>query len=112
MPTKSVQKVQIQAKIFWVAHQDPTTGHWLGVCPPLNLNASGETYAELQACANEAMALLFLDLVEDGDLPAFMSKNGWKVVGPAVQPGRIPQFDIPADWKTGSRYEDLMAVHA
>lgn len=103
--------VQIQGQIFWIAHRDPATGRWLGVCPPLNLNAVGDTFAELQVCANDAMALLFLDLFESGELQTFLMKNGWQAIGlPGT--GAAPRFDIPADWKTSSRFEELMVVRA
>lgn len=109
MAAKAIQKVQIQGQIFWIAHQDQATGQWISVCPPLNLNAVGDTYDELQVSANEAMALLFLDLLESGDLVAFLRKNNWKMVGTPM-PGIQPRFDIPADWKTGSRFEELLAA--
>lgn len=109
MAVKPITTIQIQGQITWQAHQDPATGRWLGVCAPLNLNAVGDTYAELQAFANEAMALLFLDLFESRDLDAFLRRNGWKMIG-EPQPGVAPRFDVPADWRSGSRYEEL--VHA
>lgn len=108
---KRVQIVRIEGRIFWLARQDKLTGQWLGVCPPLNLNASGDTYQELQAVANEAMKLLFEDLMEEGDLGRFLQKNSWKMVGNA-QPGVETRFDIPANWKQEARLEKLLAATA
>lgn len=105
---KKTITVRIEAQIFWLARQNPATGRWLAVCPPLNLNAEGDTYAQLQACGNEATALLFQDLVEDGELATFLHKNGWQMIG-VPQPGTRTQFDIPADWRSHAPREEVVA---
>lgn len=98
--------VTIQAQIFWLARQDPDTRRWLAVCPPLNLNAVGDTYEELQECGNEAMAMLFRDLVEEGEIEPFLKRNGWRMIG---TPSRgHTRFDIPASWRPDARREELL----
>jgi predicted RNase H-like HicB family nuclease len=100
--------VQVQAKnIAWAGYQDPKTGTWIGVCQALNLNAVGDTFAELQACANEAMDLLFTDLLEDGELDAFLRRNGWSLKA-APSPGAHPRFDVPANWNSRARLNQLV----
>lgn len=88
--------VRIDAKIAWLVAYDPATGTYVGICPPLNLNASGETFSELQQSANEAMELLLQDLFEDGELAEFLSRHGWRASEmPAY--GTVPRFDVPVD---------------
>ena len=102
--------VQIQANITWQAYHDPKSDTWIAVCRALNLNAIGDTFAEMQECANEAMALLFLDLFKTGELEAFLRTNSWRPRGELPEPGRLVRFDVPAEWREAARSEDL--VHA
>jgi len=105
------QVVQIEAKnLVWVGHRDPETGTWIAVCKALNLNAVGDTWAELQECANEAMALLFADLLENSELSDFLYRNGWRLRGPLPQPGVKPLFDVPADWNSNARFDELVGA--
>ena len=100
--------VQVQASIVWEATQNPQTGQWLGLCRMLNLTAFGDTFQELQESANESMALLFLDLFQDGELPAFLMENGWRTAHTLPEPGRDVRFDVPSDWNTKSTYKELV----
>jgi hypothetical protein len=103
------QVVQIQANnLVWEAAPDPKTGVWIGVCRALNLNAVGDTWAEMQESANEAMVLLFTDLFTEGELPAFLRQNGWQQLG-LLERGKAPQFDIPAEWQKRARFDQLVA---
>lgn len=103
--------VQIEARnIAWVGYRDPETGRWIGVCHSLNLNAAGDTFAELQASANEAMALLFEDLAAEGDLDQFLSRNGWTLKTPMPAAGTRVRFDVPADWNSHAGYDELLAA--
>ena len=86
--------VRIEANLTWRFALDPQSGEWVGVCPMLNLNAGGKTWAECQSVASEAMALLFLDLFEDNELEDFLRQNGWKM-GDELPPGSTPHFDVP-----------------
>ena len=103
--------VRIRAtNIVWRGVQDPKTGHWIGVCDALNLNAVGDTYLELQACANEAVALLMTDLFETGELEAFLRRNGWTPGGQLPHTGARVAFDVPVGWEPNARLEDLAAA--
>lgn len=108
MSAAKTQVVQIQANLVWEAARDANTGVWIGVCRALNLNAIGDTWAEMQECANEAMTLLFTDLFVEGELPAFLRQNGWKESG-LPKRGTEPQFDIPVDWQRRSGFDQLVA---
>ncbi len=91
--TGKAVRVTIQANVEWAFAQDPASGEWIGVCEPLNLNAMGDTFAELQQCASEAMHLLFLDLFRDGELDAFLKEHGWTPHSPLPEKDSNPHFD-------------------
>ena len=100
--------VQIEANLVWKVLRDPATDTWIGVCDALNMNAVGDTWAEFQECANEAMSLLFTDLFEDGELESYLRANGWHLGSPAPAPGSKPRFDIPFDSHRAASVEDLI----
>jgi hypothetical protein len=87
-------KVQFDATVTWHYAQDPETGAWIGVCPALNLNAVGDTWAEMQEAVVEATGLLFVDLFEAGELESFLREKGWHV-SQLPKPGQRVQFDVP-----------------
>lgn len=99
---------RIEAKnVIWQGAYDPESQMWIGVCKALNLNALGETWSELQECANDAMATLFVDLFVTGELAAFLRENGWQS-GPMPKPGQVPQFDVPVGWRRSARVAQLV----
>ena len=112
LPTPRVQVVRIEADIVWEAQRNPATGRWIGVCRELNLNATGDTWSELQEAANEAMTLLFMDLFQEGELAAFLKRNGWRTADEVPKAPVLPRFDVPADWRHNARYEELVAARA
>ena len=100
--------VRVEAHVQWIYRYDPVTKEYLGICPPLNLNAAGATFQEMQSIANESAAELFALLLESGDLDAFLRARGWRV-DQVPPPGVRPTFDVPADWQRGA-IPQLMAV--
>jgi predicted RNase H-like HicB family nuclease len=107
--TPQVQIVHIEAKLAWQAHRDPESGTWVAVCQPLNLNATGTTWAELQEMGNQAMSLLFSELLESGELPAFLRRQGWQTTQPLPRHDGNVQFDVPAGWQQAAGFEQLVA---
>ena len=99
--------VQIEANLKWVVARDPQSGEYIGVCDMLNLNAIGDTWEEFTECANEAIAVLFADLVQENEFDAFLSERGWKMHGSLPRQGS-PQFDVPFDIAQRP-YPELMA---
>lgn len=89
--------IQVKANLVWQVARDPETGIHVGVCPPLNLNAVGDTWGEFMQCANEATGLLLFDLFEDGELDAFLKANGWQLMNKIPEKGRPFRFDVPFD---------------
>lgn len=101
--------VRIEGKnILWEAAYDRDSRTWVGICRALNLNAVGETYEELQECANDAMGALFIDLLVTGELEAFLRANSWKKHGD-VPPSNFVRFDVPAGWREARREELALA---
>ena len=96
--------VKIEASLTWQFALDPQSGTWIGVCPMLNLNAGGETFADCQAEASEAIGLLLLDLFEDNELEGFLHQNGWRMMD-ELPAGRTPQFDVPFAAEQGELLE-------
>lgn len=92
--------VRIHGRVPWLTHFNRSTGEWLGVCIPLNLNASGETFQEMQSIAYEAMSLLFDDLVETGEFDAFLRANSWRSEQ-LPRPGSPARFDVASSWDEG-----------
>lgn len=103
--------VQIQATVAWEVVQDPADGHWFGICRALNLNAIGDTWAEFQECANEAIELLFQSLLKHDELDGFLRKNGWNAT-PVPHPGTRVRFDVPFTIERKTRFEELTAAMA
>lgn len=102
--------VQLEAtNLVWQGMRDPDTGQWIGVCNALNLNAIGDTWMDLQACAAEAITLLLLDLFEDGELDAFLREHGWRKLTPLPRPGTAqPAFDVPFSWDRAESIKELI----
>ena len=69
--------VRIEANVQWQIFRDPASEEWIGVCQALNLNAIGETFEDFFDCANEATQLLLTELLEKGELQAFLRRQGW-----------------------------------
>lgn len=102
--------VRIEARVPWFVAQDLQDGHWFGVCPPLNLNAAGDTWIEFSECVDEAVALLFQSLHEHGEFDEFMRRHGWRAVTPIPDPGTRTRFDVPIEITHRNRIEELVAV--
>lgn len=84
----------------------------MGVCPTLNLNALGETWGELQECANQAMTLLLAEQLASGTFDAFVRQHNWQVRYGVARSGTEARFDVPTDWKERSRFSDLALANA
>jgi hypothetical protein len=114
MPRKSSKTVtvEIEAKILWQVARDPDSGEWVGVCQMLNLNAIGDTWAEMMECANEAMGLLMDNLFQTGELDAFLRKNNWRPTTNLPAAGTKTRFDVPFDWERTSIGNVVAAAHA
>lgn len=97
-PKKTVI-VEIEGVVQWRGGKDPDSGLYIGVCDALNLNVSGETWAEMQDVAREALEGLLDDLVKTGEFDAFLRRNGWRLTTPMPKRGAV-RFDVPVEWSS------------
>jgi predicted RNase H-like HicB family nuclease len=74
--------IPIFGVVKWEAHRDAKSGQWVGICDELNLTTGGDTWAELQAMAQDAMRVLFQELAETGELEAVLKQTGLKLGEP------------------------------
>jgi predicted RNase H-like HicB family nuclease len=102
--------VQIEANVQWEVIRDAESGMWIGVCHALNLNAAGETWAELQACIAESIGLLLEDLFADGELDMFLRAQGWSPLGALPPRGDRVRFDVPFSLERRPAREFLAAL--
>lgn len=111
--SETVIRIVVKGQLAWQVAVDPQSDLWIGVCERLNLHAVGETMADFQQCANDAIALLFADLFETGELDAFLRSRGWnKMEVSGGTPGRTPRFDVPAGIHVQPHMADLLTAHA
>lgn len=69
--------VQVQDQLVWEVYQG-SSGHWIGVCDPLNLALEASSLDELESVIHEGTNLLFTDLVRDNELEQFLGERGWQ----------------------------------
>lgn len=90
-------QIGIQAKNIEWQVQRQRSGRLVAWCDVLGLTVEGDNEADLSSVIGEAMHVLFVDLLEDGDLPRFLADHGWTANGPL--PGAPPDdgvvFDVP-----------------
>lgn len=101
--------VQVEADLVWQVVRNQTTGRFIGVCRPLNINAVGDTWGEFQEAANEAIQVLFADLFKEGELEEFLRRHGWRALTPLPARGSAsPRFDVPFGLERKARFEELV----
>lgn len=71
-----------EANLPWTAFRSAGCDRWIAECRPLGLSMEGDTLDEVRGLIGETMHALFLDLIEDGDLEAFLLEKGWTKAGP------------------------------
>ena len=59
------------------ALRNPETGMWVGECDALGIVVEADSLDELHALVEEAITLLFADLIADGEARAFLEARGW-----------------------------------
>jgi hypothetical protein len=92
-----VQAIKIQANVIWRAKQSSTSKRWIGVCEMMNLALEADSVDELRSVINEAMHLLFVDLVVDDELTEFLHARGWSMIGGVPEKAQVENvaFDVP-----------------
>ena len=106
---RTVATVEILGQVPWQVARNRETGFWIGVCHPLNLNASGDTWREFTESASEAMSLLFEDLLRTGELDAFLYQHGWRLGTPVAADVKRVRFEMPYSLSHASSTDALLA---
>ncbi|MGH7356567.1 MAG: hypothetical protein ACRELS_18565 [Candidatus Rokuibacteriota bacterium] len=70
-------------------------GHWVAVCEPLSLTIQSDTWATLMEDIAHALNALLVDLMQEGELDAFLRERGWRLVGPIPSKPDEAWFDVP-----------------
>lgn len=101
--------LQIEGQVTWQAVRDPRDGHWFAICQPLNINAAGDTWGDLEEAMKEAIALLFESLVEHGEVEAFLRRNNWRTGSLVPPPGTRLRLrvEIPTAIELKERFGQL-----
>lgn len=92
-----VIRIDVKAQLLWKAHRDPSSQYWVAVCDAIKLAAEGETWDDLQEMVADELRSLFVDLLREGELDAFLRDRGWTLVSPVPMPAAQDnvKFDIP-----------------
>ncbi|MGA2176400.1 MAG: hypothetical protein ABSH38_15595 [Verrucomicrobiota bacterium] len=107
--TASKKRKVVQGEIVWRIHRDAASGQWIGVCDPIGLTASGDTYNEAVECCNHAMEIVFKDLLSSGDLEEFLKLRGWKTVDVESSEGEDGGIDAPFRIEPGLAHDPQAA---
>jgi hypothetical protein len=94
---RNAMQIQIEANnIVWTV-QPQRSGQLVAWCDLLGLTVEGDNEADLASLIAESMHVLFMDLFEDGDLPAFLSEHGWRPHHPlpSARPDDGVLFKVP-----------------
>ena len=93
---RTVIRFQLNARVEWEVSRDERNGGWVAVCPALAVTAEADTWTELHEVVGEVHNELFRDLLREGQLQTFLTKHGWRPLGPLPGPSADAIFDIPS----------------
>ena len=86
--------IRINAQLQW-RFTIGSGGNYVAVCDPLKLTLQAETWGDLMQDTAEVLNLIFMDLLRDNQLDAFLQAHGWSLTGPATQNQQNVRFDVP-----------------
>ena len=70
--------VKVLCNVMRVADSDV----WIGECDALGVIVEGKSLDDVQTATDEALSLLFEDLLEDNELDDFLRDRGWALIDP------------------------------
>jgi len=103
--------VNIEANLFWRVAKDRKAGFWVGECPPLKLAAQGKTFAELLESIDDGLQLFFRDVLQAGELKAFLREHGWKILTPLPTTKSRVRFDVPYEIRQRTAHDLQTALN-
>ncbi|MBC6437943.1 MAG: hypothetical protein GDA52_07365 [Rhodobacteraceae bacterium] len=75
----------LQAHVVWCATRGADPSRWIGSCEGLGIVTEADSL--------DALHILMLDLVEDGEFDEFLRRNGWS--SSSEDSEGAPAFNIP-----------------
>ena len=73
----AMKLIRIDTNLAWRAEQGLKSNRWVGFCDALGITTEADTLDELHSLIPEAIHILMVDLVEDGDFDEFLNDRGW-----------------------------------
>lgn len=100
--------IHIDASVGWLVTKTDG-GYHVAYCQALAMVTQGETWSELTENISDALDLLFMSLLKEGDIGAFFREKGW------IEPAGIEdgaRIDLPFTLEQVSPHEySTAALH-
>lgn len=91
-----IVRIQVQGQIAWQVAKS-AAGNWIAVCKPFGLVMEGTTLDDLYSNINHGVQLMMRDLMEAGELEAFLKSHGLKLQSQETKPQGEVEFDVPIE---------------
>ena len=91
-----MNEIVLDAKIQCSVTRVEESDTWIVECSTLSVIVEGDSLEEACSLADEAISLLFTDLLDEGDLDLFLKSHGWKLMLPAPE---IPTENVRVPWE-------------
>lgn len=75
--------------VTWRASTEERDGHWATTSDPFGITMYGDTEEESEKRLSDAIATLFHDLIDSGEIDAYMKRLGVRVVS-VDAPAQLP----------------------
>jgi hypothetical protein len=106
--------ITLQSQLLWRAAQTPS-GNWMGICDAMNIAVEADNLDQLHSIIPETINLLFLDLLQDGEVNQYLRERGWNEEIPASAMQSLSQgnveFDVPWQLVLAERTRDSSRSH-
>lgn len=86
--------IRVDTNLHWRAERGVQSGHWIGFCDALGITTEADSLDELHTLIPEAIHILMIDLVEDGELDGFLADRGWD----SSQESIDGDFEVRVPW--------------
>lgn len=86
--------IRLNANLAWRAEKGAQSNHWIGFCDALGISTEADSLDELHSLIPEAIHLLMVDIVEDGELDEFLRDKGWTASHDEID----GDFEVDVPW--------------
>lgn len=91
-----LNEIVLDAKIQCSVYRTEESDSWIVECDTLSVIVEGDSLEEACNLADEAISLLFTDLLDEGDLDLFLKKHGWRLKLPVPE---TPTKSVRVPWE-------------